>query len=165
MDSENPRDNNWRCLWERPSKKLHLQHASLCRLSSDPSLMAESIVPAHPVHEIQSLWPAIQQISIWKTSSFASVRIWRQSRRNRLDIWMNYKSMLTICSRKMTALGLFGRRIKNARGSNHPTPPVKQNKGKQPIQPNDSDAAADDEFSSGSYLLPDLPPPKDNVEA
>ena len=53
----------------------------------------------------------------------------------------------------------------NARGSSHPTPPIKQNKGKEPILRGDSDAAADDELSSGSSPLPDLPPPKNNVEA
>ena len=46
MDSENPRDNNWRRLWERPSKKSHRQHARLCQLSSDPSLPDELVVPA-----------------------------------------------------------------------------------------------------------------------
>ena len=60
---------------------------------------------------------------------------------------------------------LEGKRIKNAQGSSHPTPPVKQNKGKKPIRPDDSDAAADDELSSSSSPLPDLPPPKNNVEA
>ena len=59
---------------------------------------------------------------------------------------------------------LEGDCIENARGNSHPRPPVKQNKGKEPIQPNGSDAVADDELSSGSSLLPDLPPPKNNVE-
>ena len=47
-DSENPRDHNWQCLWERPSKKSHQQRARLRRLSSDPSHSEDSIVPAHP---------------------------------------------------------------------------------------------------------------------
>ena len=47
VDSENPRDNNWRRLWERPSKKSHRQRARLRRLSSDPSLPIESVVLAH----------------------------------------------------------------------------------------------------------------------
>ena len=51
------------------------------------------------------------------------------------------------------------------RGGSHPAPPVKQNKGKEPIRPEDSDAVADDELSFGSSPLPDLPPPKNNVEA
>ena len=42
---------------------------------------------------------------------------------------------------------------------------MKQNKGKEPIRPDNSDAAADDELSSGSSLLLDLPPPKNNTEA
>ena len=46
-----------------------------------------------------------------------------------------------------------------------PAPPVKQNKGKEPILPSDSDAVVDDELSSGSSPLPDLPPLKNNVEA
>ena len=36
-------------------------------------------------------------------------------------------------------------RGENARGSRHPAPPVKQNNGKEPILPGDSDAVADDE--------------------
>ena len=52
----------------------------------------------------------------------------------------------------------------NARGSSHPTPPVKQNRRKEPILPGDNDAAADDELSSGSSPLPDLSPPKNNIE-
>ena len=55
-------------------------------------------------------------------------------------------------------------RGENARGSSHPTPPVKQNKGKQPILPGNNDAVADDELSSSSSSLHDLPPPKNNVE-
>ena len=55
-------------------------------------------------------------------------------------------------------------RGENARGSNHPAPPIKQNKGKEPILPGDSDAVADDELSFGSSPLPNLPPPKNNVE-
>ena len=54
---------------------------------------------------------------------------------------------------------------RNARGSSHPTPLVKQNKGKEPIRPEDSDVAADDELSSGSSPFQDLTPPKNNVEA
>ena len=53
----------------------------------------------------------------------------------------------------------------NALGSSHPTPSIKQNKGKEPILSGDSDAAADDEIPSGSSPLPDLSPPKNNVEA
>ena len=56
-------------------------------------------------------------------------------------------------------------RGENARGSSHPAPSIKQNRGKEPILLGDSDAVADDELSSGSSLLPDLPPPKSNVEA
>ena len=51
-----------------------------------------------------------------------------------------------------------------ARGSSHPTPPIKQNKGKEPILPGDSDAAMDDELSSGSSLLPNLPPKEQRGE-
>ena len=60
---------------------------------------------------------------------------------------------------------LEGERIENARGSSHPAPPVKQNKGKEPIRPDDNIAATDDELSYGSSPLPDLPPLKNNVEA
>ena len=60
---------------------------------------------------------------------------------------------------------LEGERAENVRGSGHPAPPIKQNKGKEPIRSEDSDAAADDELSSGSSLLPDALPLKNNVEA
>ena len=60
---------------------------------------------------------------------------------------------------------LEGERIENVRGSGHPTPPVKQNKGKEPIQSEDSDTATDDELSSNNSPLPDPLPPKNNVEA
>ena len=49
-------------------------------------------------------------------------------------------------------------RGENARGSSHPAPPAKQSKGKEPILPGDSDAATDNELSSGSSPLPDHPP-------
>ena len=55
-------------------------------------------------------------------------------------------------------------RGENAQESSHPAPPVKQNRGKEPILPSDSDAAADDELSSGSSPLPDISPLKNNVE-
>ena len=60
---------------------------------------------------------------------------------------------------------LEGERIENARGSSHRAPPVKQNKGREPIRPDDNDTTTDDELSSGNSPLPDLPPPKKNVEA
>ena len=48
-DSENPRDNNWHRLWERPSKKSYWRRARtwLLRLSSDPPHSEASAVPAH----------------------------------------------------------------------------------------------------------------------
>ena len=60
---------------------------------------------------------------------------------------------------------LEGEQIENAQGGSHLAPPVKQSKDKEPIQPDDNDTEADDELSSGSCPLPDLPPPKNNVEA
>ena len=60
---------------------------------------------------------------------------------------------------------LEGERIENTRGSSHPAPTVKQNKGKEPIRSVDNDATVNDELSFGSSSLPDLPPPKNNVEA
>ena len=53
----------------------------------------------------------------------------------------------------------------NAQGSSHLAPSVKQNKGKEPILPGDSDAATDDGLSSSNSSLPDLSPLKNNVEA
>ena len=64
-----------------------------------------------------------------------------------------------------TWVHLEGERIENARGSSHPASPIKQNKGKEPIRLENSDAVADDELSSGSSLLPDLTPPKNNAGA
>ena len=55
-------------------------------------------------------------------------------------------------------------RGENARGSSHPAPSIKHNRGKEPILPDDSNAIVDDELSFGSSLLPDLSPPKNNVE-
>ena len=55
-------------------------------------------------------------------------------------------------------------RGENTRGSSHLAPSVKQNRGKEPIQPGNSDATTDDELPSGSSLLPDLSPSKNNVE-
>ena len=59
---------------------------------------------------------------------------------------------------------LEGERTENVRGSSHPTP-IKQNKDKEPIWSKDSDAASDDELSSDISPLPDVLPPKNNVEA
>ena len=46
-DSENPRDNNWRRLWERSRKKSQREHARLRLLSSDPPHPEDLVVPAH----------------------------------------------------------------------------------------------------------------------
>ena len=66
----------------------------------------------------------------------------------------------------MITYGLFWKEniLKMHKGVATLHPRGKQNKEKEPIQPNGSDTAADDELSSGSTLLPDLPPPKNNVE-
>ena len=56
-------------------------------------------------------------------------------------------------------------RGENARGSSRPAPSIKQNKGKEPILPDDSNAAVDDELSCCSSPLPDLSPLKNNVKA
>ena len=58
-------------------------------------------------------------------------------------------------------------RGENIRGRSHPAPPMKQNRGKEPILLGDSDAIADDELSSGSSPLPDLSPsdPQSNDQA
>ena len=55
-------------------------------------------------------------------------------------------------------------RGENSRWSSHLAPPVKQNRGKEPVLPSDNNVAVDDELSSGSSPLPDLLPPKNNVE-
>ena len=53
----------------------------------------------------------------------------------------------------------------NTGRSSHPTPPVKHNRGKEPILPGDRDAIADNELSSSSFPLLDLSPSKNNMEA
>ena len=45
-DSENPRDNNWHRLWERPNKKSHRECARLRRPSSDPPHPEDLVVLA-----------------------------------------------------------------------------------------------------------------------
>ena len=53
----------------------------------------------------------------------------------------------------------------NARGSIPHAPPVRQNKGNEPILPSDNDPPVDDELSFGSSPLPDPSPPKNNEGA
>ena len=53
----------------------------------------------------------------------------------------------------------------NIRVRTHPALPVQPSKDKEPILPGDSDPLADDELSSGSSPLSDLPPPHNNAEA
>ena len=48
---------------------------------------------------------------------------------------------------------LEGERIENARGSSHPAPSIKQDKGKAPIQSEDSDAAADESYLPADPLF------------
>ena len=60
---------------------------------------------------------------------------------------------------------LEGEQIENARGVSHPAPLVKQNKGKEPIRSEDSDAVEDAKLSSGSSPFPYLTPLKSNGEA
>ena len=59
---------------------------------------------------------------------------------------------------------LEGERAKNVRGSGHPPPPAKRNKGKEAIRLEDNDAAVDDDLSFGNSPVPDTLPPKNNVE-
>ena len=47
----------------------------------------------------------------------------------------------------------------NSRGPTHPTPPIQQSKGKEPVLPGGSDPSTDDELSSDSSPLPDHHPP------
>ena len=75
MDSENLRDNNWRRLWERLSKKSHRQRAKLCQLSSDPSLPEESIVAAH---SSSSQDPVAMAINLANQSLEDQLLHWRQ---------------------------------------------------------------------------------------
>ena len=46
-----------------------------------------------------------------KTSSFAGVRIWRRSRKNRPDRWLNCRVVLTIYNKRTITCGLVWKRI------------------------------------------------------
>ena len=108
VDFENPRDNYWCRLWERPSKKSHRQCVTLRRLSSNLSLPEESVVPAHSFSSQDPVAMATNSANQSLEDQFLRWRqIWRQSRRNGLNRWLNYRAMLTVCSKKMIACGLI----------------------------------------------------------
>ena len=168
MDSKNLRDNNWCRLWERPSKKSHRQRARIRQISSDLSLPEESVVLAH---SSSSLDPVAMASNPANQSLEDQFLRWHQDMETKQE--EQARQMAKLQSRAdhlhqendRLRARLEGDRIENARGRIHSTPPVKQNKGKEPIRPDDSDATANDELSSGSSPLPDLPPPKNNREA
>ena len=169
-DFENPRDNNWRHLWEQPSKKSYRRRARawLRQLSSDPPHLEDSVVPAHS----SDLSDPIAMVSNQENQSLEDQFLrWRQDMetkqeeqakqmvelRNHANHLQQENDLLWACLEEDQG--------ENARESSHPAPPVKQNKDKEPILPGDSDAAVDDELSSGSSSLPDLSLPKNNMEA
>ena len=167
-DSENSRDNNWRRLWERPRKKSHRQRARLRRLSSDPLHPEDSVVPAH---SSSSSDPIAMASNLANESLKDQFLRWRQDMETKQE--EQAKQMAGLQSRA-DHLQYENDRLRarleedqgeNARGSSHPAPLVKQNKGKQLVLPGDSDAAAKDELFFGSSPLPDLSPLKNNVEA
>ena len=154
-DSENSRDNNWRHLWERPSKKSHRRRvrAWLRRLSSDPPHPEDSVVPAHS----SSLSDPITMASNPANQSLEDQFLrWRQDMETKQEEHARQMAELQNHADHLQQENdclqahLEEDRGENARGSNHPAPLVKQNKGKEPILSGDSDAVADDELSSGS---------------
>ena len=168
-DSENPKDKNWRRLWERPSKKSYQrrERAWLRRLSSDPPHPEASVVPtpssgsSNPIAMVSNPanWPLEDQFFRWRQDMETKQE--EQARhmaklRDRADRLQQENDRLRA--------RLEEDRGENARGSSHPAPPIKQNRGKEPILTGDSDATTDDELSSGNSPLPDLSPPKNNVE-
>ena len=100
-----------------------------------------------------------QQTGLWKTSSFAGETKQEEHSRQMAELQSRPDHLKQENDRLRACLK--GKQIENARGSSHPTPTVKQNKGKEPIRPDDNDATANDELSFGNYPLP----PKNNVEA
>ena len=166
-DSENPRDNNWR-LWERPSKKSHRQHARLRGLSSDPPHPEDSVAHAH---SSSSSNPIAMANNLANKSLEDQFLCWCQDMETKQEEQARHMTELHSCADHLQQENdrlqarLEEDRGKNARGSNHPSPSVKYNEGKEPILSGDSDAAANDEFSSSSSPLPNLPPPNNNMEA
>ena len=168
-DSGNPRDNNWHRLWERPSKKSYWRRARtwLRRLSSDPPHPEASAVPAHSPGSLDPINMASNPTNQSLEDQFLR---WRQDMETKQE--EQARQMAELRNRanhleqendRMRAR-LEEDRGENARERNHLAPPVKQNRGKEPILPGDSNATTDDELSSGSSSLPDLSPPKNNME-
>ena len=168
MDSENPRDNNWRHLWERRSKNSHRQRARLHRLSRDPSLPSELVVPTHSSSSqdlvVMASNPANQsledQFLRWHQDMVAK----QEEQARHMAELQSRADHLQEENDRMRAR-MEGEQIENARGSSHPTPSNEQNKGKELIRPDDRNTVADDELFFDSSPLLDVPPPKNNVEA
>ena len=167
-DSENPRDHNWRCLWERPSKKLHRQRARLLRLSRDPSHPKELVVAAHSSSLSDPVSMASNPLKQSLEDQFLRWRLdmgtKQEEQARQMDEFQSRADHL-----QQENDHLWGRleedRVENAQESSRPAPSVKQNKGKEPILLDDNDAATDNELCFDSSPLLDLPPPKNNVEA
>ena len=169
-DSENSGDYNLRRLWERLSKKAHRRFARvwLHPLSSDRLSHEALVVPDQPTRQSD---PIVMTSNPTNQSLEDQFLRWRQYMETKQE--EQARQMAELQSRvdqlqqenNRLRTRLEGEWAGNVRGSNHPAPPVKQNKGKEPIQSEDTDAAANDELSSGSSPLPDTLPPKNNVEA
>ena len=163
-DSENSEDNNWRHLWERSSKKSQ----RLRRLSNDPSQPEASVVPDH---SSDSSNPIAMASNTAKKSLEDQFLRWRQDMETKQEEQARQMAELRDRADHLQQENdrlqtrLEKDRGENARKSSHPAHLIKQNRGKEPILPSDNDAIADDELSFGSSPLPDLLPPKNNVEA
>ena len=160
-------DYSWRRMWERLNKKSHRQRARLRRLSSDPPYPEYLVVPAHSFGSSDPITitinPTNQSLEDQFLRRCQDSEMKQEEQARHMTELRNHADHLQQESNRLRAR-LEEDQGENARGSSHPAPPVKQNKGKEPILPGDSDAAADDELSSGSSPLPNLPlpsPPKE----
>ena len=138
-DSENSGDYNWCHMWERPSKKAHRRYARawLHPLSSDLPSLEALVVPDQPTGPsdfvIMTSNPTDQSIE-------DQFRRWQQDMEAKQE--EHARQMAKLQSRAdhlqqesdLLRTRLEGKRIENARGSSHPAPPVKQDKGKAPIR-------------------------------
>ena len=168
-DSENSGDYNWSHLWERPSKKAHRHFAKawLHPLSSDLPSPEALVVPDQPTGSSNFVIMASNlanqsledQFLRWRREMEAK----QEEQAKQMAELQNHAASLqqeNDCLR----IGLEADRGENIRRRTHPAPPIQTSKGKEPILPGDSDPPADDELSSGSSPLPDLPPSQNNAE-
>ena len=164
-DSENPKDNNWRRLWERPSKKSHRERARLHRLSNNPSHPEDSIVPAHssslsdPIAMASNLANQSLEDQFLRQHQDMEAKQKEQARQ-----MAEFRVVMTICSKRTIACRLVWKRIgaKRHEGIDILHPRSNKIKVRSPSYPT---TVMQQQTMTGISPLPDLPPPKNNVEA